>query len=143
MDASSSAIELNSTSSAISFIGPSTTSGLVRASDIDRALQDPCSPAPGSAVSPSSSAVTFEERKAFPHLHAFASSASAPGGANNNGPGGVPIIKTDGGSLVFPAPLLEAHLVETVQAPCNTWRSPYPLTKNSLRIFAVLLRLLC
>jgi Ca2+-binding EF-hand superfamily protein len=41
---------------------------------------------------------TFYERKAFPHLYSF-----SRGKANHSGPNGAPVIRTDHGSLVFPA----------------------------------------
>ena len=76
--------------------GQSTTSGLLNVGGKSRQ---------GSRVvaASASSPVTFEERRAFPHLYAFQRGAAAAGGANNNGPGGAPVVRTDAGSLVFPA----------------------------------------
>ena len=67
---------------------------------------------PSTLVSP-----TFHERKAFPHLASF-----SRGRTNNSGPNGAPVVRTHGGSLVFPAR----------RAGNTTWLKKYRRQKNQL-----------
>ena len=106
MDGSGSALDhLHSANNSAILVGlgQSTTSGLLQGGGKSRRDSRVSAAAASSVTAAASSPVTFEERRAFPHLYAFRRGAEAAGGANNNGPGGAPVVRTDAGSLVFPA----------------------------------------